>query len=239
MPEDVCLIGMGGNLGDVRAAIASAVAAFADDSASRVVAVSSLVRTRPMGASAGQDFLNAALRLETAQPPEILLAKCHAIEAAHARRRNRHWGPRSLDLDLLTHGEAVSDDSTLRLPHPGCWWRRFVLDPVVEIAPEIVHPTAGESFSTLRDRLLPRPLPIAFDFDLSAAWQAALLERLGPLAAEIILEKPRSEVALHFVQIPATNNPETRQHALPESPEAALDAAEAILVAALDSPRPT
>lgn len=238
MPAEVCLIGMGGNLGDVPAALASAAAAFADDSAIRIIAMSRLARTRPMGASAGQDFFNAALRLETALPPAVLLAKCHEIEAAHNRRRERHWGPRTLDLDLLTHGVAISDDPALRLPHPGCWWRRFVLDPVVEIASEVPHPTAGATFGVLRDRLLPRPFPVAFDYEPSADWKAALLERLGPLAESITFAAAPSTGGLRFARDLETNSPQTRQLGLPEPPEAALDTAEAILVAALDSPRP-
>ena len=72
------------------------------------------------------------------------------------------WGPRTLDLDLILYGDQVIDTPELHVPHPACWYRRFVLDPLVEIAADTIHPVKQASFGELRSRLLPRPLTVAF-----------------------------------------------------------------------------
>lgn len=153
-------LSLGGNLGDVAATFRSAIARLDRTPGIAVIAVASNHATRPVGEHAGDPFLNSALALETDLEPRVLLDVLHAIEAEHGRVRTVHWGPRTLDLDLLFHGAAVIDEPGLRVPHPAAWYRRFVLDPLVEIAPDFVHPERGRTVRAHRERLLVRPLPI-------------------------------------------------------------------------------
>jgi 2-amino-4-hydroxy-6-hydroxymethyldihydropteridine diphosphokinase len=94
-------------------------------------------------------FLNAVLELETALPPERLLAGLLAVEEAALRRRAVHWGPRTLDLDLLLHGDAIRSSPSLTLPHPGLAARRFVLAPLAELVPDLAVPGSGRTVSEL------------------------------------------------------------------------------------------
>lgn len=135
-------IGLGANLGDARAALGAAVEALAALPESRLVALSSLYRSAPIDSS-GPDYLNAAAALDTALPPHALLAALQAIEAEHGRERPYRNAPRTLDLDLLLHGDAVLDTPTLSLPHPRAHLRAFVLEPLAEIAPALELPGRG------------------------------------------------------------------------------------------------
>jgi hypothetical protein len=117
-----------------------------------------------------------------------LLARLLAVETELGRVRTTRWGPRTVDLDLLMFGNVVLDDGpALRVPHPACWYRRFVLDPLVEIAPDVVHPEKHLTIRDLRQRLLLRPLPVAviagtddLDFlaELQRDWPSATLHQI-------------------------------------------------------------
>ncbi|MCX7420067.1 MAG: 2-amino-4-hydroxy-6-hydroxymethyldihydropteridine diphosphokinase [Planctomycetia bacterium] len=156
-----CLISLGGNLGDVALAIDDALRRLQRNPEIGVLQRSSLFRTQPVGADAGSEFVNAAAELETSLTAHQLLGQLLAIETELGRVRTIHWGPRTLDLDLLFFGNAVINDSPrLIVPHPMCWYRRFVLDPLAEIAPHFVHPGKHVSVVELLRRLLVRPLPI-------------------------------------------------------------------------------
>ena len=120
---------------------------------------SSLIITKPYGVLNQPDFVNAVALIETALSPEALMAKLHAIERAAGRRRRKRWGPRCLDLDLLdyhglTRSGARNTLKPLRLPHPGIADRKFVLAPLLEVAPSWHHPinhqTASEMLKKLR-----------------------------------------------------------------------------------------
>lgn len=155
----LAVIALGGNLGDVPQTFErarTAVSLFATDN----VRMSRLYRTDPVGAQAGDVFWNAALCCETSLPPLHLLDELQAIETQNGRTRTLHWGPRTLDLDLIFYGEHVLSTERLTLPHPHAWYRRFVLDPVADLTPELRHPVLDVTVSELRRRLLPRPLPI-------------------------------------------------------------------------------
>jgi 2-amino-4-hydroxy-6-hydroxymethyldihydropteridine diphosphokinase len=102
-----------------------------------VVKRSSLYRSAPAGYTAQPDFLNAVAQLETALPAERLLAELRAIEARHGRRRSFRNAPRTLDLDVLLYGDAVLSLPTLTIPHPRMNERAFVLQPLIEISPEL------------------------------------------------------------------------------------------------------
>src|SRR5262249_14782283 len=129
---------------------------------STVPAVSRSLPTRSIGERAGAGFLNAAAEIDTSLPPLELLDLLQSIELALGRQRTVHWGPRTLDLDLLFYGTEVIDSPRLVVPHPAAWYRRFVLDPLVEIAPRLVHPEKQVDIHALRQRLLVRPLVAAF-----------------------------------------------------------------------------
>lgn len=135
-------VALGANLGDARATLADALERLAALPGARLAAVSSIWRTAPVDAT-GPDFFNAVVALDTTLEPPALLAALHAIEQAHGRERPYRNAPRTLDLDLLLHGDAVIDAPALVLPHPRLHERAFVLAPLLEIAPQVQHPRLG------------------------------------------------------------------------------------------------
>jgi 2-amino-4-hydroxy-6-hydroxymethyldihydropteridine diphosphokinase len=132
----VAYVGLGSNLADPQYQVRRALTALAELPATRLLAASALYVTAPVGPQDQPDYVNAAARLETWLRPLNLLAALLAVEAAQGRRRDgTRWGPRTLDLDLLLHGEAALDLPGLRLPHPEIRHRAFVLIPLADIAP--------------------------------------------------------------------------------------------------------
>jgi 2-amino-4-hydroxy-6-hydroxymethyldihydropteridine diphosphokinase len=130
-------VAIGANLGDARATVLEAMQALDRLPGSVVVARSSLWRSAPVDAG-GPDFINAVVALDTTLAPLVLLAELQRLEADAGRERPYRNAPRTLDLDLLGHGEAVLQTPTLTLPHPRMAERAFVLRPLSEIAPERV-----------------------------------------------------------------------------------------------------
>lgn len=154
-----CYISLGGNLGTVADAFNAALDRLAKVPGNAVVAVSRYLGTEPVGDRAGGNrFLNAVAEIDTKLPPLQLLDLLQSIELDLGRTRTIRWGPRTLDLDLLHYGSEIIDLPRLLVPHPAAWYRRFVLDPLVEIAPRLVHPVKQADIQTLRQRLLGRPL---------------------------------------------------------------------------------
>lgn len=144
MATERCYIGLGSNIGDRRGALESALARLQGQAAIEITAVSSAWETSPVGPVAQADFLNAAAELRTSLEPRGLLEALLAAESDHGRQRRRRWGPRSLDLDLLLVGGRRLEEPGLTIPHPRLASRRFVLVPLLEIAPGLVHPVSGE-----------------------------------------------------------------------------------------------
>ncbi|HSN55549.1 MAG TPA: 2-amino-4-hydroxy-6-hydroxymethyldihydropteridine diphosphokinase [Candidatus Sulfomarinibacteraceae bacterium] len=142
------VVGLGANLGDPPSAFAVALAGFAREG--RVVAVSSLWRTRPVG-PAQPDYLNAAVRVAWPNGPWRLLESCRALELAAGRRRTdeARWGPRVLDLDLLIARDLVARGPRLELPHPRLAERAFALVPAAEVAPGWEHPLLSRTLAEL------------------------------------------------------------------------------------------
>lgn len=129
-------IGLGSNIGDRAGLLDRALAMLCDGPAIRLVARSSLYETAPWGDTDQDAFLNACAMVETTLPPRALLDRCLTVEAALGREREkqRRWGPRLIDLDVLFHDDGPVDEPGLVLPHPRLFERAFVLVPLAEIA---------------------------------------------------------------------------------------------------------
>ncbi len=133
-------LSLGSNLGDRAALLREAVRRLNALPGTRVVVASSVLETPPWGKTDQPAFLNQAVAVETTLTPEALLAAARRIEDALGRQRVEKWGPRTLDIDLLVYEGEMRDTPTLSLPHPYLTQRRFVLQPLAEIAPELcVH----------------------------------------------------------------------------------------------------
>jgi len=156
MSREVVYIGFGSNLGDRVDFCDRAVTLLGLLPHSQLLAVSSLYETEPVpdaGAPGEGWFLNGVVQLETDVTPQSLLAVCREIERSLGRDPERRSGPRTLDLDILLYGGRVIDEMDFRVPHPRLHLRRFVLEPLVEIDPALVHPAFGQSVSQLLARL--------------------------------------------------------------------------------------
>jgi 2-amino-4-hydroxy-6-hydroxymethyldihydropteridine diphosphokinase len=131
-------IALGGNMGDVRATFERAIALLCEDGAVQLVARSSDYRTPPWGITDQPAFINAVIAVSTSLAPHALLARVQACERAFGRdrTRERHWGPRRIDLDILAYDDVALRDPDLTLPHPHLFERAFVLVPLAEIAPD-------------------------------------------------------------------------------------------------------
>jgi 2-amino-4-hydroxy-6-hydroxymethyldihydropteridine diphosphokinase len=146
----IALIGLGSNLGDRGAMLEGAIAALAATPGVCVSRVSSFRDTEPVGGPPGQGpYLNAAAALETTLDPFELLRVLRAIEARFGRVRTVRWGERALDLDLLLFDDRIIRTLELTVPHPRLAGRRFVLEPLAEVAPEVVEPVTGRTVSEL------------------------------------------------------------------------------------------
>ncbi|MDF1799419.1 MAG: 2-amino-4-hydroxy-6-hydroxymethyldihydropteridine diphosphokinase [Planctomycetota bacterium] len=138
VPEGHALIALGSNLGDRRGQLEDAVERLELHPKVRLLAASSLHRTAPVGGPVGQgEFLNGVVLVHTSLAPEQLLELLHDIEADHGRERVVPNGPRTLDLDLLLHGDLRREPPGLELPHPRLWERTFVLGPLAELCPNL------------------------------------------------------------------------------------------------------
>lgn len=139
----IAYVGLGSNLGDRDAQIHAAIEQLAALPDTRVTKVSSIYETEPVGEVEQPWFLNAVARLETELAPRQLLWNLLRIERALGRVRRQRRGPRTIDLDLLLCDDLVVDEPGIRLPHPELSHRGFVLVPLVELDPMLVHPVTG------------------------------------------------------------------------------------------------
>ena len=132
------LIALGGNVGNVRDTLDRAIAAFCDGVAVRLLKRSSDYRTPPVGVTDQPPFINCAIVAATELPPPALLARAQSVEAQFGRNRSQeqHWGPRTLDIDLIAYDDLAMNTSELILPHPRALERAFVLLPLAELVPE-------------------------------------------------------------------------------------------------------
>jgi len=137
------VLALGSNLGDREAALAGAVTELAGYEGVRVRAVSPVVETAPVGGPEQPDYLNAVVLVTTALSPLALLAVCQQVETEYGRRRGVRWGPRTLDVDLITYADLVARCADLEIPHPRAASRAFVLVPWARTDPEAVLPDAA------------------------------------------------------------------------------------------------
>ena len=137
-------VGLGANLGDREATIERALELLAEEEGIAVAAVSALRETEPVGVTEQPRFLNGAVALETALSARALLETLLRIERSLGRvRTGVRWGPRTIDLDLLVYGSEVLDEPGLHVPHPRLHERRFALEPLAELDPELEIPGRG------------------------------------------------------------------------------------------------
>lgn len=153
MSEVIAYVGLGSNLADPIWQVQKALERLALLPATSLMAQSSLYLTPPMGPQNQPDYINAVVSLRTLLSAEALLEALRGIEALHDRQRQLHWGPRTLDLDLLLYGQAVICTERLQVPHPGLCQRIFVVQPLLEIAPQLVLPD-GRALAGVLEQLV-------------------------------------------------------------------------------------
>ena len=146
-------IAFGSNMGDKRQFIDNGIRGLSQTKGCRIEAVSDYLITEPYGVIDQDEFLNGALKMRTLLTPEELLERLHQLEQEANRERIIHWGPRTLDLDILFYDQEIIDSPTLHIPHTDLQNRTFVLIPMNQIAPYLRHPVLNQTISQLLDSL--------------------------------------------------------------------------------------
>ncbi len=146
-------VALGSNMGDTKAHLDGAIKALEQDERVHVLKVADYLVTKPYGGVEQNDFLNSAVEIETLYEPYELLDVLHKIEQEHNRERLIHWGPRTLDLDILFYEDLMMDTAELTIPHKDLHNREFVLKPMAQIAPYFKHPIMGETMEKLLKNL--------------------------------------------------------------------------------------
>lgn len=147
----IVYLGLGSNLGDRRANLNAAASALPP--AAAVLRASSIYETEPWGYLEQPAFLNQVLETETSLSPVDLLAALKRLEARLGRQATFLYGPRLIDLDILLYDQLVLNQSDLVIPHPQLAQRAFILVPLAELVPDLLHPLLGATMAELKDRI--------------------------------------------------------------------------------------
>ena len=149
-------LSIGSNMGDKKLFIDNGIRGLKKTKGCRIEAVSDYLVTEPYGVTDQDEFLNGVLKMRTLLSPEELLERLHQLEQEANRERIIHWGPRTLDLDILFYDQEIIDTADLHIPHPDMQNRDFVLAPMNQIAPYLRHPVLNQTISQLLNILLCR-----------------------------------------------------------------------------------
>ena len=148
-------IGVGSNEGERLEHISKAIRALGLTSGIRLVQMATIIETEPVGGPPQGPYLNTVVELETAREPAELLSALQEIERRLGRTPSgQRWTPRPIDLDILLYGDRVIQEPTLCIPHPRMHERRFVLEPLAQLAPEFIHPLLQQPIAVLLERIL-------------------------------------------------------------------------------------
>ncbi len=147
-------LSIGSNIGDKKAYLDLAISSLKSDSSIRVTKVSDYIKTEPYGYTEQDEFLNGCVEIETIYSPHSLLKAVNAIEEKANRKRELHWGPRTLDIDIVLFEDKIINDSSLTIPHIDMENRYFVLKPLCEIAPYAINPVTHKAVKTIYNELI-------------------------------------------------------------------------------------
>lgn len=146
-------IGVGSNLGDKLGNCLKAIERVDNISGCRLTGQSDFFRTEPVGVEGHDWYVNGVISIQADIPAHQVLNSLLAIEAGLGRERKKKWDPRTIDLDVLLFGQDIIDENDLTIPHPLMQSRKFVLVPMVQLSPDLVHPTLGKTMSDLLENL--------------------------------------------------------------------------------------
>lgn len=147
-------IGVGSNEGERLENISKAIQAFSSVGGIRLMQMATILETAPIGGPPQGPYLNTVVEIETSLEPAALLAMLKRVESQLGRLPStERWGPRPIDLDLLFYDDRIIHEATLILPHPRLHERPFVLEPLSQLAPDLLHPVLGQTIATLCERL--------------------------------------------------------------------------------------
>jgi len=145
----ICYLGLGSNLGDRKENIKNAISKLSSDPDILIKTSSSMIKSKPYGDIDQPDFINSVIEIDTDITAENLLSKCLTVENELGRKRNKKWGPRTIDIDILFYNNQIINSQKLIVPHPDLHNRKFVLDSLNEICPKFIHPVINKKIEEI------------------------------------------------------------------------------------------